>query len=120
LNRDRAAEVAFDDEAEDLFIPGSRGREWRIHTGPFPLIIPGQKEQLWLWRITNEEHYTAVVVRLAADVLLPEGELSARVADAVATRGQSAVQACLRWSEPPREIFFADPVGKPRYWAGRP
>ena len=121
MNAGRAAESGYEaGEAQDLLLPESEGNAWRIHTGPFPLIVVGRREQLWLWRMTNDDHFTAIVVRLTEDVLLPEGQLAASVADAVTSRGQSAVQACLGWKEPPREITFGDPVGRPVYWGGRP
>ena len=110
-----------DERGEDVSGARNEGAlPWSVHTGPFPLIVGGRVDQLWLWRITNDEHFTAVVVVLTDAVLIPEDDLSSTVADAVATRGQSAVKACLNWSEPPREITFSDPVGRPTYWGGHP
>lgn len=115
------SEPNYDDQHQDVFVDSGRGqRPWRIHTGPFPLIVPRTTDQMWLWRITNDDHYTAVVVRLAQDVLAPPEELSKAVADAVTTRGHSAIKAAMAWAEPPREITFDDPVGKPTYWGGHP
>jgi hypothetical protein len=92
---------------------------WRIHTGPFPFIVPNHTGELWLWRITDGRHFTSVTVNISSTVRLADREsLTPEVKAALDTRGKSAVEACLRWSEPPREISLGLPSRPPTYWGG--
>jgi hypothetical protein len=92
-----------------------------VHTGPFPIVAPQYEGQVWLWRIANASHFTAVIVKLGRAVLEGEPEaLAGRVREAVRSRGRAELDRCLRWAEPPREIIFEDPVAEPDYWGGRP
>ena len=91
---------------------------WRIHTGPFPFMVHDLDAELWLWRITDGRHYTAVVVRLASGNQSGHDRDASERASAVATRGRSAVMRCLSWHEPPREILFLDGAEAPSYWGG--
>ena len=92
---------------------------WRIHTGPFPFIVREFEGDLWLWRITDGEHHTSVIVTLA-DAVTAEARdhLPPTTRKAVETRGESAVKDCLSWTEPPREISFRTPADEPHYWGG--
>lgn len=93
---------------------------WRIHTGPFPFIVPDHNGELWLWRITDGHHFTSVTVNISSKVrLAARDSLAPDVKAAVDTRGKSAVEECLRWSEPPREISLGLPSRPPTYWGGK-
>jgi hypothetical protein len=94
---------------------------WTIHTGPFPIVAPGYDGSIWLWRLTNTAHFTAVVIKFARAVVEAEADsLSPDVALARSSRGRSAIQETLAWHEPPREIEFAEPSGGPTLWSGVP
>jgi hypothetical protein len=106
------------DAADDRAAVGPRVT-WRIHTGPFPFIVPDHNGELWLWRITDGRHFTSVTVNISSKVRLAAREsLSPEVKAAVDTRGKSALEACLRWNEPPREISLGLPSLPPTYWGG--
>ena len=110
---------AFDDP-EGCAVDDATKRRWRIHTGPFPFVAPEVDGALWLWRITDGRHYTSITVtfhRLVLDAERPSLDRSTRAA--IDTRGEAAVQACLTWREPPREIRFHHPAEQPSYWGGR-
>ena len=93
---------------------------WHIHSGPFPFIAAGVDGEMWHWRITSGRHFTAITVRFSGPVLAATGSsLHPSVAAAAQSRGRSAVEACLGWSEPPREIAFDEPGRGPAFWAGR-
>ena len=93
---------------------------WRIHTGPFPFIVPDHNGELWLWRITDGRHFTSVTVNISSKVRSAALEsLAPEIAAAIDTRGKSAVEACLGWSEPPREISLPLPSRPPTYWGGK-
>lgn len=93
---------------------------WRIHTGPFPFVAPPFDGEIWLWRITDGEHFTAVTVKFGRRVCEAEAESLVEPArSAVLLRGRSAIAACLGWPEPPREIAFDDPGSGPTYWGGQ-
>jgi hypothetical protein len=97
-----------------------RNSAWRIHTGPFPLAAPDFEGVLWLWRITDGDHFTAVVVKLSAGVAGADRvELTDRAWAAVMTRGRSAVEGSFGWEEPPREICFDSTTDGPAFWGGR-
>jgi hypothetical protein len=92
-----------------------------VHTGPFPVVAPRYEGQVWLWRIANASHFTAVIVKFGDSVLERDLDLlAARAREAVRTRGRTELDRCLRWDEPPREIVFEDPDADPEYWGGRP
>lgn len=91
---------------------------WTIHTGPFPIIAPSYDGEVWLWRISDGEHYSAVVVKFDS-AISRASELSAAVRETLRTRGRLDVERCLRWYEPPREISYARVDGTPEYWGGR-
>jgi hypothetical protein len=92
---------------------------WRIHTGPFPFVVPGHDGDLWLWRITDGLHFTSVTVNISGGLRRADrGRLSDHVREAIETRGSSAVSKCLDWSEPPREITFQEGKSFPGYWGG--
>jgi hypothetical protein len=94
--------------------------EWRIHTGPFPFIVPLGHGEAWLWRITDGVHFTSSTVVFHEGALrVPREERTPGVQRAVDTRGHSAVEASLRWAEPPRQITFFSPLEEPEYWGGK-
>lgn len=94
---------------------------WTIHTGPFPFIAPQHDGEMWLWRITDGSHFTAVVVKFSAALLATDATgLGDDVAEVRRTRGRREVERCLRWQEPPREIAFEEAGEPPRYWGGIP
>jgi hypothetical protein len=100
--------------------PARQGHEWRIHTGPFPFIVPLGHGEAWLWRITDGLHFTSSTVVLHDEALrVPRKERTPEVQRAVDTRGRSAVEAALRWAEPPRQITFLSPLQEPEYWGGK-
>jgi hypothetical protein len=93
---------------------------WRIHTGPFPFIVPDHNGELWLWRITDGQHFTSVTVNISFKVRRAAREsLDSEIRVAVDTRGKSAVERCLGWIEPPREISLHLPSRPPVYWGGK-
>jgi hypothetical protein len=93
---------------------------WRIHTGPFPFIVPDYNGELWLWRITDGRHFTSVTVNISSKVRRATREsLAPEIKVALDTRGRSAVEICLGWSEPPREISLRLPSRPPVYWGGK-
>ena len=94
--------------------------DWQIHTGPFPFIAAGVDGEMWHWRITDGHHFTAVTVRFSSSIVSAErSTLERSTAAAIDSRGRLAVEACLGWHEPPREISY-DAVGRgPSYWGGR-
>jgi hypothetical protein len=93
---------------------------WRIHTGPFPFIVPDHNGELWLWRITDGRHFTSVTVNITSIVRHATREsLAPEIQVAVDTRGKSAVEMCLGWIEPPREISLRFPMRPPVYWGGK-
>jgi hypothetical protein len=93
---------------------------WRIHTGPFPFIVPNHNGELWLWRITDGRHFTSVTVNINSMVRRASHEsLAPEIQMAVDTRGKSAVERCMGWSEPPREISIRHPSRPPAYWGGK-
>ena len=92
---------------------------WTIHTGPFPVSATTFDGDVWLWRITDGVHYTAVIVKVATAVRDADPTaLSPQMRNAVATRGRTEVERTLRWYEPPREIACEEPTGASSYWAG--
>ena len=100
--------------------PRREGHEWRIHTGPFPFIVPRGHGEAWLWRITDGIHFTSSTVVLHDEALrVPRKERTPEVQRAVDTRGRSVVEAALRWAEPPRQITFLSPLQEPEYWGGK-
>jgi hypothetical protein len=95
-------------------------RRWRIHTGPFPYVSPDVDGEMWLWRVTDDRHFTSITVRIGRPVLdAGEGSLDVATRRCLVSRGQAAVEACLTWREPPREICFDLPTAGPVYWRGR-
>ena len=95
---------------------------WRIHSGPFPYIVDAGG-QVWLWRITDGHHYTSTTVRFWLgehdDVQRIGQGVSGVVEAALRSRGRAAVEGCLPWTEPPREITFSGPAAPPEFWSGR-
>ena len=92
---------------------------WLVHTGPFPVVAPTYDGEIWLWRITNSIHFTAVFVKFAREVGdADQDALAPRVRDARSSRGRAEVERCLRWAEPPREIEFTHPSAEPSFWGG--
>ena len=92
---------------------------WAVHTGPFPIVAPRYDGEIWLWRITDATHYTAVTVKFARAIGEADPErIPERVREAHRTRGRVELERCLRWHEPPREIAFEDLDGEPCYWGG--
>ena len=95
-------------------------RRWQIHTGPFPFVSADVDGTMWLWRITDGHHFTAVTVHFSLGVLeVKRASLNASTQRALETRGGAAVEACLPWREPPCEIRFERPGNEPSYWSGR-
>ena len=93
---------------------------WRIHTGPFPFVVPDHDGELWLWRITDGRHFTSVTVNISFKVSrATRASLSPEIKAALDTRGKRAVETCLGWIEPPREISFRHPSWPPVYWGGK-
>jgi hypothetical protein len=92
---------------------------WTIHTGPFPYVAPPFDGEIWLWRITNGEHHTAVTVKFSRSVCESDAStLDEPLRSARLMRGRTAVVSCFNWLEPPREIAFHDPDGPPTFWGG--
>jgi hypothetical protein len=113
---DRA--TSFEEDGDE---PTAReGHEWRIHTGPFPFIVPLGHGEAWLWRITDGIHFTSTTVVLHDEAhRVPRKEMTPGAQRAVDTRGRSAVEAALWWLEPPRQITFLSPLREPEYWGGK-
>ena len=92
---------------------------WRIHTGPFPVMTADADGEVWLWRITDGYHYTSTTVHIRQDDHQLQEEETGEFQRALQTRGRSAVERSLGWFEPPRQITFSSDSGEPDFWGGQ-
>lgn len=93
---------------------------WKINVGPLPVVVRHQADQdeEWAWRVSNRDHITVVIVRIARDVLEAE-KRGPMVDDVIDSKGWAAVKGVMHWGRPPREIRYADAFSGPTYWGGQ-
>ena len=92
---------------------------WQLKLGPSERTWGSYDGTVWEWRVDLDDLSKTVAVKISGTAIAtyPNGVLPQEAAEAIASRGKSAVDKTLTWSEPPDEIEFTTSTG-PVYSGG--